>query len=102
MEKLLEHDQRIKDSGVTVVWVGLGNLNRDFEVQRPAKSTRVTTTAVGATFDFLAETVPQAPKWIQKSGLEWGYRPAQEPKRLAKHYLWGNPQFVKSEIKSRP
>jgi N-acetylglucosaminyldiphosphoundecaprenol N-acetyl-beta-D-mannosaminyltransferase len=100
-QEINERDQRIKDSGATVVWVDLGTPKQDFEVQRLAHNVQVTAMAVGAAFDFLAETVPQAPKWIQKSGLEWGYRLAQEPKRLAKRYLWGNPQFVKSVIKHR-
>ncbi len=94
-------DQKIKDSGATVVWVGLGTPKQDFEAQRLAHNLPVTAMAVGAAFDFLAQTIPQAPKWIQKSGLEWSYRLAQEPKRLAKRYLWGNPQFIKSVVKNR-
>ncbi len=37
---------------------------------------------VGAAFDFHAGLVPQAPTWIQESGLEWAYRLAHEPRRL--------------------
>ncbi len=94
-------DQKIKDSGATVVWVGLGTPKQDFEAQRLAQNLPVTAMAVGAAFDFLAQTIPQAPKWIQKSGLEWSYRLAREPKRLAKRYFWGNPQFIKSVVKNR-
>jgi N-acetylglucosaminyldiphosphoundecaprenol N-acetyl-beta-D-mannosaminyltransferase len=54
---------------------------------------------VGAAFDFLAGTVSQAPEWMQRSGLEWTYRLAQEPKRLGKRYLWGNPRFLLSVAK---
>jgi N-acetylglucosaminyldiphosphoundecaprenol N-acetyl-beta-D-mannosaminyltransferase len=46
---------------------------------------------VGATIDFLAGTVSRAPKWMQRGGVEWIYRLAQEPKRLLKRYatdLW--------------
>ena len=100
-QELNERDQRIKDSGATVVWVGLGTPKQDFEVQRLAYNLPVTAIAVGAAFDFLAETVPQAPQWIQKSGLEWGYRLAREPRRLAKRYFWGNPQFIKSVFTHR-
>jgi len=98
VQELNERDQRIKESGATVVWVGLGTPKQDFEVQRLANSLSVTAMAVGAAFDFIAETVPQAPKFIQKSGLEWSYRLAKEPKRLAKRYFWGNPQFIKSTL----
>jgi len=100
--ELLDRDLRIKESGATVVWVGLGTPKQDYEVQRLAKSLPIAAMAVGAAFDFLANTVPQAPKWMQKSGLEWTYRLAREPKRLAKRYLWGNPQFIRSVVKHRP
>ena len=99
--ELIERDQRIRDSGANIVWVGLGTPKQDFEVQRLADNMKITAIAVGAAFDFLAETVPQAPQWIQKSGLEWGYRLAREPRRLAKRYFWGNPQFIKSVFTHR-
>lgn len=41
---------------------------------------------VGATIDFLGGTVRRAPRWMQKTGTEWIYRLAQEPKRLFKRY----------------
>ena len=100
-QELTERDKRIKDSGATVVWVGLGTPKQDFEVHRLAHNLPVTAMAVGAAFNFLAETMPQAPNWIQRSGLEWGYRLAKEPRRLAKRYLWGNPQFIMSVISHR-
>jgi N-acetylglucosaminyldiphosphoundecaprenol N-acetyl-beta-D-mannosaminyltransferase len=46
---------------------------------------------VGATIDFLAGTAKRAPVWMQRTGLEWTYRLAQEPRRLFKRYfkdLW--------------
>ena len=49
---------------------------------------------VGAAFDFHAGLVPQAPSWIQDSGLEWAYRLMQEPRRLWRRYLRYNPRFV--------
>ena len=49
---------------------------------------------VGAAFDFLAGLVPQAPPTLQKAGLEWAYRFAQEPRRLWRRYLRYNPRFV--------
>lgn len=49
---------------------------------------------VGAAFDFHAGKVKQAPRWIQRSGLEWAYRICQEPRRLWKRYARNNPLFV--------
>jgi len=41
---------------------------------------------VGAAFDFLSGAKPQAPHWIQRSGLEWLFRLATEPRRLWRRY----------------
>ena len=49
---------------------------------------------VGAAFDFHAGLVPQAPAWMQRSGLEWAYRLWQEPRRLWRRYARYNPLFV--------
>jgi N-acetylglucosaminyldiphosphoundecaprenol N-acetyl-beta-D-mannosaminyltransferase len=49
---------------------------------------------VGAAFDLLTGRLRQAPRWMQRSGLEWFYRLTQEPKRLARRYLINNPLFV--------
>jgi N-acetylglucosaminyldiphosphoundecaprenol N-acetyl-beta-D-mannosaminyltransferase len=44
---------------------------------------------VGATIDFLAGKVIRAPRCMRATGLEWAFRLAQEPRRLAKRYLHG-------------
>jgi N-acetylglucosaminyldiphosphoundecaprenol N-acetyl-beta-D-mannosaminyltransferase len=49
---------------------------------------------IGATLDFIAGTVPRAPVWMSRSGLEWAYRLAREPKRLWRRYLVNDPQFL--------
>lgn len=41
---------------------------------------------VGAAFDFISGNKPQAPLWIQRSGLEWLFRLASEPRRLWPRY----------------
>jgi len=50
--------------------------------------------AVGAAFDFLAGTKPQAPRWMMRNGLEWLFRMVSEPRRLAGRYLKHNPRFL--------
>jgi N-acetylglucosaminyldiphosphoundecaprenol N-acetyl-beta-D-mannosaminyltransferase len=42
---------------------------------------------VGISFSFLAGDVRRAPRWMQRTGLEWIHRLAQEPRRLARRYL---------------
>jgi N-acetylglucosaminyldiphosphoundecaprenol N-acetyl-beta-D-mannosaminyltransferase len=49
---------------------------------------------VGAAFDFIAGRVPQAPRWMQKFGLEWIYRLLRDPGRLARRYFTTLPRFV--------
>lgn len=42
---------------------------------------------VGASFDFAAQKVNRAPKWIQRVGMEWLYRISREPFRMAPRYF---------------
>lgn len=48
---------------------------------------------VGAAIDFAAGTARRAPRWMSNVGLEWAYRLAQEPRRLARRYLLRDPKF---------
>ncbi len=99
--ELLARDERISSSGANVVWVGLGTPKQDFEVARIAARLPVVALGVGAAFDFLAGTTPQAPQWMQRSGTEWLYRLATEPRRLAPRYFWGNPLFISVILRQR-
>ena len=49
---------------------------------------------VGAAFDFIAGTKPQAPRWMQRGGLEWLFRLGSEPRRMAGRYLINIPTFL--------
>jgi N-acetylglucosaminyldiphosphoundecaprenol N-acetyl-beta-D-mannosaminyltransferase len=49
---------------------------------------------VGGTFDVLAGVRRRAPVPFRKLGLEWLYRLAQDPRRLAGRYVVGNSQFI--------
>ena len=42
---------------------------------------------VGGAFDIAAGRTRRAPRWMARAGLEWTYRLAQEPRRLARRYL---------------
>jgi N-acetylglucosaminyldiphosphoundecaprenol N-acetyl-beta-D-mannosaminyltransferase len=48
---------------------------------------------VGGSFDVLAGKVRRAPRWLQRVGLEWLFRMAQEPRRLAGRYATTNLRF---------
>lgn len=78
-----------------ILWVGLGSPKQDFwmALHRPLLDVPVMA-GVGAAFDFLAGVKPQAPRWMQRAGLEWLFRLASEPRRLWKRYLVGNTLFI--------
>lgn len=56
---------------------------------------------VGALFDFYSGTVPRAPMWMRKVGLEWVWRLAIEPRRMWRRYIVGNVVFVTRLLKIR-
>ena len=42
---------------------------------------------VGVSFSFVAGDIARAPRWVQRMGLEWVHRLAQEPARLFRRYV---------------
>jgi len=71
-----------------IVFVALGFPKQEQLIQRlRARFPTVWFVSVGASFAFLAGEVQRAPRWMQRSGLEWVHRLAQEPRRLARRYL---------------
>ncbi len=76
-------------------WVGLSTPKQErFMAEYLSKLDTTVMFGVGAAFDFHAGRVPQAPRWMQRSGLEWFYRLCSEPRRLGRRYLVNNPLFV--------
>ena len=77
------------------MWVGIGQPKQErwMAMMRPRLQAPLLV-GVGAAFDFHAGLVPQAPSWMQRSGLEWTYRLWQEPRRLWRRYARYNPLFV--------
>lgn len=87
------HD--INDSGADIVLVALGVPMQELWLHANAhRIDAPLTLAVGALFDFLAGTVVRAPKAVRRARLEWVWRLAQEPRRMAKRYLAGNASFL--------
>jgi N-acetylglucosaminyldiphosphoundecaprenol N-acetyl-beta-D-mannosaminyltransferase len=77
------------------VWIGLSTPKQEIWMsEHRGKCGGAILLAVGAAFDFHAGLVSRAPPWMQKHGLEWAYRFAQEPTRLWKRYLILAPMFV--------
>ena len=85
---------RIAASGARLLFVGLGCPKQENWVIEHVGRVHAVMLAVGAAFDFLAGIKPQAPRWMMRTGLEWVFRLASEPRRLAWRYLKHNPRFV--------
>ncbi len=78
-----------------ILWVGLSTPKQEkFMADYLPKLDSTLMIGVGAAFDFHSGRVKQAPRWMQRSGLEWFFRLCQEPRRLAARYLINNPIFV--------
>jgi len=56
---------------------------------------------VGGSFDILAGTTRRAPGLLQRAGLEWAWRLAQEPRRMWRRYLVGNTRFIALVLQER-
>ncbi len=92
--------QTISATKADIVWIGMSCPKQEKFAYRLSKYTNTHfIVAVGAAFDFHTDNVKQAPKWMQKSGLEWFFRLLMEPKRLFMRYFEIVPQFIWLNIK---
>jgi N-acetylglucosaminyldiphosphoundecaprenol N-acetyl-beta-D-mannosaminyltransferase len=94
----LEEEQRligdIRAARPDMIWVGLGSPKQDRFMAEMLPKLDVTLMAgVGAAFNFFTGRVPQAPRWMQRSGLEWFYRCVHEP-RVRGRYFSTVPRFM--------
>jgi N-acetylglucosaminyldiphosphoundecaprenol N-acetyl-beta-D-mannosaminyltransferase len=87
--------QMINETNPDIVWVGLSTPKQErWMASHMRRLTAPVLLGVGAAFDFHAGLKKQAPQWMQRSGLEWLFRLATEPRRLGPRYLVNNPLFV--------
>ena len=92
-----ERDQTVAHilaSGAAITFVGLGCPRQEVWADEFRDALSMPILAVGAAFSFHAGLLPQAPRWMQVSGLEWVYRLAAEPSRLWRRYLLLNPLYA--------
>jgi N-acetylglucosaminyldiphosphoundecaprenol N-acetyl-beta-D-mannosaminyltransferase len=84
----------VNQSGARILFIGLNSPKQDFWMADHKGRLSAVMVGVGAAFDFLAGTKPQAPRWMMAIGMEWFFRLVTEPRRLWKRYLKHNPRFV--------
>jgi N-acetylglucosaminyldiphosphoundecaprenol N-acetyl-beta-D-mannosaminyltransferase len=79
--------RRINDSNADILWIGIGSPRQEqWMAEHLGKVDIPVMIGVGAAFDFLSGRKRQAPRWVQRAGLEWLFRLVNEPRRLWRRY----------------
>jgi N-acetylglucosaminyldiphosphoundecaprenol N-acetyl-beta-D-mannosaminyltransferase len=87
--------ERINAAQPDIVWIGLSTPKQERWMARyVGRISAPVLIGVGAAFDMHAGVKKQAPRWMQRSGLEWLFRLGAEPRRLWRRYLINNPWFA--------
>lgn len=85
----------INRSGARILLVAFGVPRQDLWISRwRAHLDPAVCMGVGGLFDFYSGRIPRAPIWMRELGLEWVYRLLQEPGRMWRRYVIGNPLFL--------
>lgn len=85
----------INGSGARILLVALGVPRQELWLERWREELAPPVgMGVGGLFDFYSGRLPRAPVWMREIGLEWAFRLLQEPGRLWRRYLIGNPLFL--------
>ena len=85
-----------------VLVVGMGSPRQEKWIAEHRSSLNVPLIwAVGALLDYNAGEERRCPQWMGEHGLEWLFRLAMNPRRMAARYLVGNPSFICSVFLSR-
>jgi len=87
-------EEEIRATAPHILFVGLGCPKQEEWIIAHRGRLPCVMLGVGAAFDFIAGTKPQAPRWMMPLGLEWLFRLCTEPRRLWRRYLLQNPRFV--------
>ena len=93
-EVLTEVVRSIASAQPAIIFVAFGAPKQEYFIQQHIKPLGIPVAiGVGGSFEMLAGVLRRAPRWAQAAGMEWAFRLAQEPRRLAKRYLLGNSVF---------
>ncbi|HTF70602.1 MAG TPA: WecB/TagA/CpsF family glycosyltransferase [Edaphobacter sp.] len=85
----------IKESQPAILFVALGAPFQEFFIQDYIRPMNIpVAVGIGGSLDIIAGEFKRAPRYIQRLGLEWAFRLAQEPRRLARRYIVGNSLFL--------
>jgi N-acetylglucosaminyldiphosphoundecaprenol N-acetyl-beta-D-mannosaminyltransferase len=86
--------QALTEARPDIVLVALGSPKQEWLISKLRRSLPACWfIGVGMSFSFTTGDMPRAPRWMQRSGLEWMHRLVSEPRRLGKRYLWHDAPF---------
>lgn len=93
----LENEEKLNEINklnADFIWIGLGAPKQEKWMSLHENKVNGLMIGVGAGFDYFADKIKRAPKWMQKYSLEWLYRLIQEPRRLFMRYFITNSKFI--------
>jgi N-acetylglucosaminyldiphosphoundecaprenol N-acetyl-beta-D-mannosaminyltransferase len=92
----------LRSTNPRLLFVALGAPKQEVWMQRhrPDFETAVMI-GVGGAFDIVAGRFREAPRWMTAVGMEWLFRLAQEPRRLARRYLIDDPWIIRWAFETR-
>jgi len=87
--------REINASGADFLLIAMGAPRQELWLAKHRNELQVPVCmGVGGLFDYYSGSIPRAPLWMREIGLEWVWRLLQEPGRLWKRYIIGNPRFL--------
>jgi N-acetylglucosaminyldiphosphoundecaprenol N-acetyl-beta-D-mannosaminyltransferase len=87
--------EAINRSNASILLVAFGApLQEEWIIRHRAELKPAILMGVGGLLDFFSGNIKRAPRWLREIGLEWVYRILQEPGRMWKRYVVGNPLFL--------
>ncbi len=94
-EEAEEICEEIRSSGADILFVAMSSPRKEYFLgERGAELGIPFAMGVGGSIDVIAGVTRRAPRVLQRAGLEWAYRLAQEPRRLARRYVVTNARFA--------
>lgn len=82
-------------AGARVTLLAVGSPQQELIAHHMAQSgnARGTALCIGASVDFIVGAQRRAPLVVQRAGMEWAWRLASDPRRLARRYLVDGPRI---------
>jgi len=86
--------EEIRAAAPDILFVAMGSPRKEHWVAAAPDLDVGFAMGVGGSLDVIAGHVRRAPRLVQRLGLEWLFRLAQEPRRLVRRYVTTNTRFL--------